>query len=311
MSDRPSYAFGLVFLMGTWLLAASFASGAVVYLKGEDKPIAGYLESADDKQIILRIPVPGEEGVRRTIERSEIDLLLQPVNPDRLEQLSPNNPAAYREYAEELVEKKADPDAIETATRLFLIAAHLDPQKEGRSALLGMTPLMNGHQGVRQLRALAYLLGPDHDVSLLEGNSQQDSARGASLDEDQREQVIEVFHFLRQGKRSDAKQRLQQEELRALMRQGTNKITPEECLALAEGNCPGCTQGTIPSYMLQKLVAAEYELSSSDTTREVGTQWGYYLNQEFQRPLPVLSLLNATSIDPRKCVYRDGKWVEP
>lgn len=311
MNDRRFYAFCWTTLMGTWLLAASIADGAVVYLKGEAKPIAGYLESSDDKTILLRIPVPDGEAVHRTIDRSKIDLLLQPVNPARLENLSPDNPTAYREYAEELVEKTADPDAIETATRLFLIAAYLDPKKEGRSALLGMTPLMKGPHGMRQLRALAYLLGPDHDVSLLEGNTKQDLSGGTPLDEPQREEVIEVFHFLRQGKRSDAKQRLQREELRALMRQGTSKITPEECLALAEGNCPGCTQGTIPNYMLQKLVAAEYELSSSDSSDKVGTQWSYYLNQEFQRPLPVLSLLKATSIDPRKCVYRDGKWVEP
>ncbi|PQO46161.1 hypothetical protein [Blastopirellula marina] len=311
MTNRPSHAFGLVLLLGTWLLATHIAHGAVVYLKGEEQPIAGYLESSDDKQIVLRVPVPGGEAVHRTIERAQIDLLLQPVNPARLEELSPDNPTAYREYAEELVEKTADPDAVETATRLFLIAAHLDPQHQARSALLGMTPLMEHAQGVRQLRALAYLLGPDHDVSLLAGNSKQALPGGTPLDDTQREQVIEVLHFLRQGKRSDAKQRLQQEELRAWMRQGTNKITPQECLSLAEGNCPGCTQGTIPSYMLQKLVAAEYELSSSDATREVGTQWGYYLNQEFQRPLPVLSLLKATSIDPRQCVYRDGEWVEP
>ncbi|PQO36680.1 hypothetical protein [Blastopirellula marina] len=302
------------FLIG--MLCVSLAWGenlvaAVVYLKGDDEPIAGYLESSDNQTIRLRIPASAGEDVHQTIDRSEIELLLQPVTADRLEQLSPDNPKAYREYAEELVEKKSDPDARETATRLFLIAAYLDPQKEGRSALLGMTPLMNDAQGVRQLRAMAYLLGPEHDVSLLGGTSQEEIARGVPLSEEQRSEVIEVLHMLRQSKRVEARQLLQREEIRAAMRQGTNKITPEECLTLSNGTCPGCTPGEIPNYMLQKLVAAEYELSSSGASEAMQTEWGYYLDGNFLQALPVLSLQNGTRFDPQKCLYRDGQWIEP
>lgn len=304
----------LYFLIG--MLCVSLAWGenliaAVVYLKGVEEPITGYLESSDNQTIRLRIPVSAGEDIHQTIDRSEIELLLQPVTASRLEQLSPDNPKAYREYAEELVEKKSDPDARETAMRLFLIAAYLDPQKEGRSALLGMTPLMKDAQGVRQLRAMAYLLGPEHDVSLLEGASQEDIAVGVPLSEEQRSEVIEVLHMLRQSKRVDARQRLQREELRTAMRQGTNKITPEECLALANGTCPGCTPGEIPNYMLQKLVAAEYELSSSGASEAMQTEWGYYLDDNFLQALPVLSLQNGTRFDPKQCVYRNGQWVEP
>ncbi|RCS52777.1 hypothetical protein DTL42_08045 [Bremerella cremea] len=294
-----------------WLPLSSHLFAAVVYLKGEKEPIAGHLESSDDKTIELRLKTPDGEEILRTISRAQIELLLQPVNPSRLEQLSPDNPQAYREYAEELVEKKSDPDAVETAMRLFLIAAYLDPAKEGRSALLGMTPLMKDQQGVRQLRAIAYLVGAEHDVALLEGAALKNDANGVPLDEEQRTQVIEVFHLLRQSKRSDAKQRLRSEELQAAMRQGTNKITPEECLDLANGTCPGCQSGIVPNYMLQKLVAAEYELSSSETGAVMQPQWGYYLDDSFLQSLPVLSLRKGTDFDPQKCVYRDGNWVEP
>ena len=159
------------------VLFSSDALGAVVYVKGQQEPIAGFVESADDMSIQLRIITPEGDELNRRILRSEIDLLLQPVSPTRLSQLSPDNPKAYREYAEELVEKKTDPEAVETAKRLFMIAAHLDPQTEGRSALLGMTPLMNDPQGVKQLRAMAYLLDPSHDASLLEGQPQAAGAR--------------------------------------------------------------------------------------------------------------------------------------
>ncbi|QDU73135.1 hypothetical protein Pan97_01020 [Bremerella volcania] len=292
------------------LLFTCDALGAVVYIKGQKEPIAGFVESADDMSIHLRIRTPDGDELTREILRGEIDLLLQPVSPSRLSQLSPDNPKAYREYAEELVEKTTDPEAVETAKRLFMIAAHLDPKAQGRSALLGMTPLMNDAQGVKQLRAMAYLIDPSHDASLLEGQ-QQAVATGAALDESLRQEVIKVLQMLRHGERADARQQLQRDEIRSAMRQGTSKITPDECLALVQGLCPGCEQGKIPAYMLQKLVAAELELSTSQATDEVKPQWGFFLDSSFQKPLPVLSLAKAIGFDPRQCVYRDGKWVEP
>jgi len=306
----------LVTCLTSWMVLSAVtlctveAWGAVVYVKGQKEPVAGFVESADDTSIRLRIRTSDGEELTRQILRTEIDLLLQPVSPSRLSQLSPDNPKAYREYAEELVEKKSDPEAVETAKRLFMIAAHLDPKAQGRSALLGMTPLMNDSQGVKQLRAMAYLLDPSHDASLLEGKPQA-ATPGAALDEKLREEVIKVLKMLRHGERADARQQLQRDEIRQGMRQGTSKITPDECLALVQGLCPGCEQGKIPPYMLQKLVAAELELSTSQAAQEVQPQWGFFLDGTFQKPLPVLSLAKAIGFDPRKCVYRDGEWVEP
>lgn len=284
--------------------------GAVVYIKGQNEPVAGFVESSDETSIRLRIVTPDGEELNRRILRNEIDLLLQPVSPSRLSQLSPDNPKAYREYAEELVEKTTDPEAVETAKRLFMIAAHLDPETEGRSALLGMTPLMDDPQGRKQLRAMAYLIDPSHDASLLEGR-QQTVTTGAALDESVRQDVINVLRMLRRGERADARQQLQRDEIKNGMRQGTSKITPDECMALVQGLCPGCEQGKIPSYMLQKLVAAELELNASQAAGEVQPQWGFFLDGTFQKPLPVLSLAEAIGFDPRQCIYRDGEWVEP
>lgn len=297
-------------ILSAVMLLTADALGAVVYIKGQKEPIAGFVESTDETSIQLRIVTPEGEELNRQIFRSEIDLLLQPVSPARLSQLSPDNPKAYREYAEELVEKKTDPEAVETAKRLFMIAAHLDPQNEARSALLGMTPLMNDARGVKQLRAMAYLIDPSHDASLLEGKQQQ-ATTGAALDETLRQEVTKVLHLLRQGQRADARQQLNREEIRSAMRQGISKITPDECLALAQSSCAGCEQGKIPTYMLQKLVAAELELSTSQATDDVQPQWGFFLDRTFQKPLPVLSLAKALGFDPRQCVYRDGAWVEP
>ena len=283
---------------------------AVLYLKGRPEPLVGFVESSDDQAITLRVKTDKGEELHRKFMRSEIELLLQPVNPSRLASLAPDNPKAYREYAEELVEMTSDPEAVETATRLFIIAAYLSPETEARSALLGMTPLMKDPQQVKQLRALAYLYDPKHDAKLLAGDNQS-STSGAALDDKIREEVVAVLQMLRKGERADAKQQLQREEIRTALRAGTRQITPAECLEVAQGTCPGCRQGVIPPYMLQKLVAAELELLSSKSPTELSTQWGNYLDATFQKPLPVLSLKNATPFDPAQCVYRDGDWVEP
>ena len=55
------------------------------------------------------------------------------------------------------------------ALRLFLIAAHLDPQKLGPSSLLGMSLLASTPAEVRKYRAMAFLLDPKGDAKCPEG----------------------------------------------------------------------------------------------------------------------------------------------
>ncbi|MBI1249477.1 hypothetical protein GC197_16755 [bacterium] len=296
----------MLFVLGT----TSPIQAAVVYLKGRSEPLVGFVEFSDDQSITLRVTTEKGEELHRKFMRSEIDLLLQPVIPSRLASLSPDNPRAYREYAEELVEMKSDPEAVETATRLFIIAAHLSPKTEARSALLGLTPLVKDPQRVRQLRALAYMIDPKHDAKLLQGDSPS-AKSGAAVDDKIREDTVSVLQMVRTEHRADAKQQLQREEIRDAIRSGTKQITPEECLEIIQGTCPGCGQGVIPPYMMQKLIAAELELISSKSPTEMPRQWGYFLDESFQKPLPVLTLDKATRFDPAKCIFRDGKWIEP
>ena len=100
------------------------------------------------------------------------------MSEERLAELVRSNPDAYREYAEELAEKRKDPDAQQTSIRLFQMAAVLDPQRLGRSCLLGMVPLARDAAEQRRFRAMAYLLDPDHDPALLQA-SEQTAARSS------------------------------------------------------------------------------------------------------------------------------------
>ena len=82
--------------------------------------------------------------------------------------MRPDRPQAYRDYAEELAEKRDDPEARMTSLRLYLIAAHLDPERLGRGCLLGMSNLAETPFEARKYRALAYLLDPKHDRTIFQ-----------------------------------------------------------------------------------------------------------------------------------------------
>src|SRR5262245_30911952 len=80
---------------------------------------SGNLVSQDDQKGAVRRR-PGASEKVEEFERGEIKTIHQ-VDLKRLAELRKENPKAYREYAEELTEKRADPEARELALRLLVI----------------------------------------------------------------------------------------------------------------------------------------------------------------------------------------------
>ncbi len=152
----------ILFLMIT-NLAIEPVLAVIVFLKGQDEPIRGYFVRENEHVVVLQQLQTDGSTQERIVSRSEIEDVIKTVDSARLEALRPENPDGYREYAEELAEKSKDPDAQVTAIRLFLIAAYLQPQRLGRSCLLGMVPLARQGTEQRHFRAMAYLLDPTHD----------------------------------------------------------------------------------------------------------------------------------------------------
>ncbi len=132
--------------------------------------IGGYFVRDDGKKLAIRVrTADGKEKVSE-YDSGRVKILHQ-VDRKRLEKLSQDNPKAFRDYAEELAGKKEDPEARDVAMRLYLIAAYLDPQKFGRSSLLGMSSLAGTAAEARRCRAMAFLLDDKGDPSLLRGES--------------------------------------------------------------------------------------------------------------------------------------------
>jgi hypothetical protein len=76
----------------------------------------------------------------------------------RLEALSPADPMAYFELAEEIADGAGEPVQVALARHLFGLAGALDPQRLGRSSCLGIADLEPNEYARRRLRALAALL---------------------------------------------------------------------------------------------------------------------------------------------------------
>ena len=247
-----------VLLVGALIfLAPQPASAVIIFLKGQDQPLLGYLVRETSDVVVFRQLLEDGQQRRRTLSKSEIEDLIISVSDERLEKLERSDPQAYREYAEELSEKRKDPDAQQTAIRLFLIAAYLDTDRLGRSCLLGMAGLARDEAEQRRFMAMAYLLDPKHDSSLLKSPTVTDPAQSQlKADAEVADAVLRALRLLRQGKKRDAMTQARRSRLKERLTQVTDKITYEEFEGACDPTCPHCTRGFVkcPECDGQKMV---------------------------------------------------------
>ncbi|MGM0489692.1 MAG: hypothetical protein ACQESR_23410, partial [Planctomycetota bacterium] len=224
-------------------LATQPAWAVLVFVKGEEQPVRGYLVREDEDEMVVNQPrADGTTTDQVIIPRSDIDDVIRTVSAERLESLRPSDPDAYREYAEELAEKKKDPDAHIASLRLFLIAAHLAPDRLGRSCLLGMVPLARSDAEKRRFRAMAYLLDPAHDPGTLTMPVETTSGN-PELDREEAKSMLRALRLLRQGKRNAAKTLARRVNLEENLSKLTSMITYDEFEAGCAPVCPHCQQG--------------------------------------------------------------------
>jgi hypothetical protein len=152
--------------VGLWLLICATPAWSILIETAQRKRVGGHIEREDATTLVLRTRTADGKTTTQTFKKANIKIIHR-IDVKRLEQLKREEPAAYRSYAEELAEQKADPEAIELALRLYVIAAYLDPQKLGRRCLLSMSDLAPTSADARKYRAMALLVDPTRDESLL------------------------------------------------------------------------------------------------------------------------------------------------
>ena len=161
---RRTFLLGWV---GVWLLIVVTPVWSIVIETVPGKVrVRGHVLSDDGKKLVLRIPSDAGKPKEQAFDRSKIKIIHQ-IDRGTLGKLTRDNSEAYRKYAEQLAKHPDDPEAVDTAMRLFLIAAYLDPAKQGRGCLLAMSELAPNPADARKYRAMAFLLDGKKDPSLL------------------------------------------------------------------------------------------------------------------------------------------------
>jgi len=141
-------------------------ASAIVLLTPGKLQVAGYFEKEEGNQIYVRVKTADGKEEIKMFDRSKITIEHQ-VDRVKLGRLTKETPKAYRDYAEELAKQTKDPEAMELAIRLYLIAAYLDPANLGRSSLMNMSALAKRPADARKYRAMAFLLDTKGDEGLL------------------------------------------------------------------------------------------------------------------------------------------------
>lgn len=299
------------------LLVASPAWAAIALLKSGGEPIRGFLVRQDAEEVVLDVPRADGSMERRTLRRIDLDALLITVPPERLAALVPDDPKAYRNFAEELAEKKVDPEARAAALRLYLLAAYLDPKEFGRGSLLGMIALARSPAEEKKFRAMAFLLDGEHDRGLLKEASATPAipAGESALVKEDRNAILRAVQLYRQGKLREAATIIRPTRLRPVFDRLEGPIDYDAFLAAC--NSPG--RATPKADVLAKTLAIELALAAptdgspaaAPMKESAEHDWSAAAKSGDLAPAPALRLEYITEFDPRLSVFRDGKWQAP
>ncbi len=280
----------------------------IVLVENRDEPIRGVLAEENASSIEVHELLPNGTVTKHSIPRVTISELIRAIDPEQLAALTPERPEAYRRYAEDLAIKTEDPEAPVEAIRLYLIAAYLKPDELGRSCLLGMAGLARSPAEERSFRAMAFVLDPAHDPSVLKPPKVKASTFTGVTDLEKRSLRTGV-QLIRAGKLDDAKKYFQRPPVQAAAASYSHIVSKADYDEAAEAN------GRLTPRLLRKFVTLEIALSGITTT-EVATEsmdvapWSQLIARDDSEPITPQTLTTITEFDPRAQLYRDGKWVE-
>jgi hypothetical protein len=303
------------------------------------------------EQNVLRVTVRVEDRKEPLVlDRRDILRVTQIVREDRLKELKPESPELYFTYAEELSSQREDPEARDTALRLYLIAAHLDAKKFGYKSFIRMARLGRTTNEKRTFTAMAFLLDMLRDEKTLKGATVSDHNVQA------RENFIKALEMLRRGKTTQALAYVQKDGVNRFFDLVPGLMSYNDFIAMCEkypectkcrqgrNTCPRCKGGSgaltcatcgakgwvvceacngkprrVPlSYGQVELILKLEILNAGDPKARLEVSgageevtWSRLLSPTQMKPVPVLSLKHMTEFDPRKNIYVDGQWQAP
>ncbi|MFG0326830.1 MAG: hypothetical protein ACF8SC_06140 [Phycisphaerales bacterium JB037] len=273
--------------------------------------------------------------------RAQPDTPRSPEWSDRLRSLSPNDPEAYFLLGEEVAAAVTNPEDLELATRLFVLAFELDradgdPTWISPSACIALADLSRLQRERRWLLALASSLDPRY--------AQSDWHRADPVGESRESAfaAAEAVGLVRAGEGILARERLADPEVRALIERYEELLSPvgvggwanrvqrdaelwpcPECknariTKLLSGPradysvCPVCNGNPGPRLTREEFIA--HLRFESVLLNGVQRNWSAQFAVDGGVPLrdpDVEELAPTLRVDPSLSIYRNGRWVEP
>ncbi len=303
-----------VFLVTAWLFVCAnchpdyqlTADADVVWIQGETEPVYGTVIERTATEIHFRRFGSAADSSRK-IPLDSIKTLVVNIDVPRLEALNPENPVAYRDYAEELASQRRDPSARELAVRLYLLGAFLAGQEPDgselrQSCLNGLVALADSDAQREQWNTLRFLYNPTAPLD------DEPEPPAVPLTEDQRQQALAVVRLLRRGNGTEAIRLMEQPETKSALRPWSSIYPLDQLKRLAILN-------QLTTSQLHRLLQIELAiLNREPPTTAIANQrrpWSEYARTPSSIGSMVTSFQSATPFNPEESVFRDGSWIRP
>lgn len=311
----PPHSWLLCCLFAFWI--PSLVKGDGIWIKGSDQPIFGQIVAADHQEVQVLVFENGEWSNQQSISRQTIELTVKNFDEQRLSRLSPADPHAYRNYAEELAVQSKDPAAKQLARRLFLLAAALaenedtdNPTEPGnesslqQGALRGLEALTDKPEELRRITILRHLLDPNSTRHKSLSTAERSTIPRSKNDD---QLMLELVQAIRQERSAEARTLLAKEENRRSFLFWKSICSLEELERMARVN-------RATKVGLHKLLMIELSIRLNRQPKQTSQQkndWGYLADKSPSSLGAIPSFANVTEFSPTKSVYRNGTWTEP
>ena len=242
--------------------------------------------------------------------RNEIVTLVVNINDVRLSRLSIDNLNAYRNYAEELAEQRADGQARDLAIRLFLIVAYWadqEPKTQGYpelrdSSIRNLIPLARTEVEHRAFQKLAFL----HDLKVIQ-TAETSAGNRLVVDEEMKQQLLGLVKAVRTSDRERAIELTSRDAIKKSWSRWSGLCNWDDLGRVIKSDGPSAIQ-------LERLLQIEAELLTNQAALHPTNRlqsWAVQSADYDARTELLPTFSNVTEFDPRQAVFQNGQWMEP
>ena len=228
------------------------------------------------------------------------------VPAERLAKLTPNEPEAYRDLAEEMSLIRDSQTAKDLTIRLYLISAKLGSDKLRRSAIRGLVKSARNPKEQRKFRVLGFLSDPQFSDMLLEPlkNATSPPPKGlVDSNETPQSKLLDALISIRQGKSLRAKKIMENK----LVQNQFAKF--KDIMPLSEFN-EACLMSELPNSVLYKILLIDRKIRNGDSdqspivkAKTMDEIWGELFRGKLPPRIPDIQFDTVTEFDPTQTIF--------